>query len=118
MDCFDFIERDGAAPIAPVSGRGLLVIKGILRLTGDGTYEGKRCLVVAARRIAKVDLRRERVVSNHATEEISRDAAHKTRRCAKTRHTDSDIETRAPYHGHDGIAPIHGFDGQEINQGI
>ncbi len=56
MNGFDLIEGDGAAPIDPVSGRGPLVVEGILRLAGDGAHERKRRLVLAPRRISKLDL--------------------------------------------------------------
>ena len=58
------------------------------------------------------------MVGNHAAEQIGRDAADEPRRCAETRHADSDVEAGTSRHGHAGVAPVHRFDGQEINQGI
>jgi len=56
MDCFDLIEGDGAVPVDPVSGRGALVIEGILWLTPNGADERERRLVLAPRRVSKFDL--------------------------------------------------------------
>ena len=118
MDCLDFIEGNRAAAVAPVSGRGRFVIKGILRFTFNGADESKRGLVLAAPRISKIDLGGQGVVGNHAAEKIGRDAAREPCRRAEARHADSDVEAGATRHGHDGVAPVHRFDGQEINQGV
>ena len=58
------------------------------------------------------------MIGNHAAEEIGRDAAHKPCWCAKTRHADGDVEAGTSGNRHGRIAPVHGFDRQEINQGI
>ena len=114
----DLIEGNAAALIDPVSGRRRLVIKGILRLAPNVADERERRLVIAARRIAKFDLRGQRMVGYDAAEQISRDAAHKARRCAQTRDADGDVETGSPSHRYGRVAAVHGFDGQEIDQGI
>src|SRR5438046_6323262 len=118
MNCFDLFERDGATPIGPVPGRRRLVIESILRLTPYVADERESRLMLAARRIAKVDLGRERVVCDDTSEEIGRDAAHKARRCAQTRHADSDVEAGTPGNRHGRVTSVYGFDRQEINQGI
>src|SRR5258707_1300184 len=116
MKGLDLIERDRAAPIEPVSGRGPLVIEGILRFTGDAADEGERRLVLASRRVLKVDLRGGSMVGNHAAEQVGRYAADKPRRCAKTRDADGDVEARASNHRNDGVAPIRRSDGEEVDQ--
>ena len=68
MNRLDSIERDGTAPVDPVSGGGRLVIKGILWFTANGADERKRGLVPASCCILKVNLRCGSVVGNHAAE--------------------------------------------------
>src|SRR5205807_370476 len=79
VDCFDLVEWDGAAPIGPALGRRRLVIDRILRLARDGADEREGRLAIAARYVAKADLRGRRVVGTHTAEETGRDAAHKPR---------------------------------------
>src|SRR5258708_26172416 len=118
MDCFALIEGDGTTLVDPVSGRGRLVIKGILWLTASGADERERGLMRTTRCISKLDLRGQSVVGNHAAEKIGRDTANEPSLCAETRHADGDVEAGTSRHGHDGVAPVQRFDGQEINQGI
>ncbi len=58
------------------------------------------------------------MVGDHAAEQIGRDTADKSRGRAETRHADGDIEARTSDHRHERVAPVHGFDGQEVDQGI
>src|ERR1700682_1180304 len=118
MDSFDLIEGDGAVPVDPVSGRGALVIEGILWLTPNGADERERRLVLAPRLVSKFDLRGQGMVGNHAAEQVGRNTAHKPCRCAETRHPDGDVEAGTTSHGYGRVAPIRRLDGQEINQGI
>ena len=80
-----------------------------MRLARDGADERERRLAIAARRVAKVDLRGRRVVGNHAAEEIGRDAADKPRRRAETRHADRDVETGSPDNRHGRVASVDGL---------
>jgi len=107
MKGLDLIERDRAAPIEPVSGRGPLVIEGILRFSGDAADERERRLVLASRRVLKVDTPRRKHGRNHATEQVGRYAADKPAGGAKARHADSDVEAGTSNRRHDGVAPIH-----------
>jgi len=118
MDRFDLVEGDRAVPIDPVSGCRRLVVENILRLTPDVANERERRLMLTARRVAKVDLRHACVVCDHTSEKIGRDAAHKPRRRTQTRHADGDVEARSAGDRYGRVAPVNGFDGQEINQGI
>src|SRR5439155_2241140 len=118
MKRFNLVKEDGATLVDPVSGRRRLVIESVLRLACDGADECESRLAIAARHVAKVDLRGRAVVGNHAAEEIGRDAADEPRRRAKTRHADSDVETGASNNRHRRVASIRGFDRQEIDQGI
>src|SRR5438045_7583621 len=118
MNRLNSIERDGTAPVDPVSGGGRLVIKGIVWFTANGADERKRGLVPASGCILKVNLRGRRVLGNHAAEKICRDPTHKCCRCAETRDAYSDIEARTSRHRHVGVPPIQRFDGQEIDQCI
>jgi hypothetical protein len=52
-----------------------------LRLAPDITNERKRRLMRAARRIAKVDLGRQRVVGDDTSEQIGRNTADKSGLC-------------------------------------
>src|SRR5882757_9571298 len=118
MKGLDLIERDRASPIEPVSGRGPLVIEGILRFTGDGADERERGLVLAPRRVSKVNLRGGSMIGNHAAEQVGRYTADKPRRCAETRDADGDVEAGASNRSYDGVASIRRFEGQEIDQGV
>src|SRR5437762_1599115 len=56
MDRVDFAEGNGAAAIDPISGRASFVIESVLRFACDGAHEGERTLMLAARRVSKLDL--------------------------------------------------------------
>jgi hypothetical protein len=101
-----------------VPRRRALVIEGILRLAADGSHEGQRGLVVAARREAKIDLRRPGVIGDHASEEIGRDAAHESCLDPEPRHADGDVEAGSADRRHERVAPIHARHRQEVDQGI
>ena len=115
---FDPVEGDGALPIGPVSGRRRLVIERILRLAPHVTDERKRRLMLAARRIAKVDLGAKRMVRDDASEKIGRDASDESRRGAEARHADSDVKTGSPSNRNGRVAPVNRCNGQKINQRI
>src|ERR1035441_3911224 len=101
----DPVERDRAASVAPVAGRGALVIEGVLRFAIDAADEGQRRLVLAACRVPKIDLRGAGMVGDHAAERVGRYAADKPCRRAETRHADGDVETGTSERRHDGVAP-------------
>jgi hypothetical protein len=58
------------------------------------------------------------MVGNYAAKQIGRYAAHEAYWCAEARHADRDIETRSADNGHNGVAPVLGFNRQEIDQGV
>jgi hypothetical protein len=89
-----------------------------VRLTSYVANERERRLMLTAGRVAKVDLRHVCVVCDHASEKIGRDAAHKPGRRTQPRHPDSDVEARPSGDRYGRVAPVNGFDRQEINQGI
>ncbi len=118
MDCLDPVERQRAAAIGPVPRRRAFVIERIARLAGNGSHEGKRGLVIAARRKAEIDLRRQGVIGDHASEEIGRDAADESCLNPEPRQADGDIEAGSADDRHERVAPIRGRDRQEVDQGI
>jgi len=91
MNGLDRIERNASSPKHPVPRRGLGVIEGVVRLAGDNADKGERRLMIATRGEAELNVRRRRVIRDHAPEQISRDAADKTRGCAEPRDADRDV---------------------------
>jgi hypothetical protein len=68
--------------------------------------------------MAKIDLRRQSVIGDHAPEQVGRNAADKSRLDSEPRHADSDVEAGSADRGHERVAPVHGLYGQEVDQGI
>jgi len=89
-----------------------------MRLAGDIAHERQRGLAIAARRVAKVDLRDRSVIGDHGAEQIGGDSADEASRGAEPRDADRNVEAGAANHRHQRVASVCGFDGEKIDQGI
>src|SRR5258706_3757654 len=109
MNRIDFAEWNRAALIDPVPRRGFRIIEAILRLARDCAHEGKRRLVLAARGILQIDPGCQRMVGNHASEQISRNTAHEPCPRAEARPSYCNVEARSAPHWHERVAPVRGI---------